>query len=140
MGEILNVVMYLALGIILMQVGIWLVDLLIPCNFPEEIKKGNMAVGYISAGTSISVGILIKSAVMSKTIEEVSEGILVGIGSTLFYFGLGMVALLLGYLGLKAVNRKYNLNSEIGSGNPAAGLMVMGFFIGLAVALSGVLY
>lgn len=140
MGEILNVVMYLALGIILMQVGIWLVDLLIPCNFPEEIKKGNMAVGYISAGTSISVGILIKSAVMSKTIEEVSEGILVGVGSTLFYFGLGMVALLLGYLGLKAVNRKYNLNNEIGNGNPAAGLMVMGFFIGLAVALSGVLY
>lgn len=140
MGEILNVVMYSALGIILMQVGIWLVDLLIPCNFPEEIKRGNMAVGYISAGTSISVGILIKSAVMSKTIEEVSEGILVGVGSTIFYFGLGMVALLLGYLGLKAVNRKYNLNSEIGNGNPAAGLMVMGFFIGLAVALSGVLY
>ena len=37
-------------------------------------------------------------------------------------------------------NTKYNLNKEIGEGNGAAGLMVMGMFIGLSIVISGAIY
>ena len=41
---------------------------------------------------------------------------------------------------MKVFNKKYDLNKEIGEGNPAAGIMVMGMFIGLALLISGVIY
>ena len=42
--DILNVAVYSVLGIVLMLVGNFLIDLIVPCHFPTEIKKGNIAV------------------------------------------------------------------------------------------------
>ena len=138
--DIISTAIYSVLGIILMMVGTFLVDLVIPCEFPTEIKKKNMAVGYIVAGVSIAVGIILKSAIMSPAVVSVSQTLLEGIGSTVVYFLIGMIFCILGYLGMKVFNTKYNLNKEIEEGNPAAGLMVMGMFIGLAIVISGVIY
>jgi putative membrane protein len=138
--DIISTVIYSVLGVILMMLGTFLVDLAIPCEFPTEIKKRNIAVGYITAGVSISVGIILKSAIMSPAVESASQTLLVGIGSTIVYFIIGMVFCILGYLGMKTFNTKYDLNKEIEEGNPAAGLMVMGMFIGLAIVISGVIY
>ncbi|MDE5564645.1 MAG: DUF350 domain-containing protein, partial [Oscillospiraceae bacterium] len=55
--DLLNVTIYSCLGIILMMAGNFLIDLIIPCSFPEEIKKGNQAVGFVSAGTFIGIGV-----------------------------------------------------------------------------------
>ena len=65
MFEIIIILIYLALGIGLMIVGSMLVDLVVPGYFPEEIKKGNNAVGLIMASISISVGIIFKASVAS---------------------------------------------------------------------------
>ena len=46
---------------------------------------------------------------------------------------------MLGYLATKLINRKYELNEEIGKGNTAAGIMVSGIFIGIAILISGVI-
>lgn len=138
--DIIITVIYSIIGIILMMLGTFLVDLAIPCEFPTEIKKRNVAVGYITAGVSISVGIILKSAIMSPVAESVSQTLLEGIGSTVVYFIIGMVVCISGYLGMKTFNTKYDLNKEIEEGNPAAGLMVMGMFIGLAIVISGVIY
>ena len=43
--ELVSVVVYSVLGIFLMLLGSFIVDLVIPCSFPEEIKKGNTAIG-----------------------------------------------------------------------------------------------
>lgn len=37
-------------------------------------------------------------------------------------------------------NKRYNLNDEISKGNRAAGIMIMGLFIGLGIVISGVIY
>lgn len=58
----------------------------------------------------------------------------------MLYFIIGIVFCILGYLILNIFNTKYDLNKEIGEGNPAAGIMVMGMFIGLALVISGVIY
>jgi Domain of Unknown Function (DUF350). len=47
--ELVSVSIYSVLGVFLMLLGSFLVDLVIPCSFPEEIKKGNTAIGWISA-------------------------------------------------------------------------------------------
>ena len=138
--EIMNVVIYSVLGIILMMIGSFLVDLIIPCDFPEEIKKGNEAVGYIMAGSSIAIGIILKSAVMEPAVAGGSQTLFEGITSTLLYSGIGVILCILGYLIMLFFNKRYNLNDEISKGNRAAGIMIMGLFIGLGIVISGVIY
>ena len=140
MTEIISTIIYSCVGIVLMVIGNVLVDIVIPCNFPEEIKKGNTAVGYITAGSFITVGIILKSAVMSPVAIAAGQNFLEGLSNTVLYFLIGMVFCVLGYLTLKTFNKKYDLNKEIAAGNPAAGLMVMGMFIGLGIVISGVIY
>lgn len=41
---------------------------------------------------------------------------------------------------VNAMNKRYNLNEEIGKGNQAAGVMVFGIFVGLAFVISGVIF
>lgn len=140
MWDVLVTVIYSAVGLLLMIVGNFLIDLAIPCDFPEEIKKRNTAVGYIMAGASISIGLIVRSAVMSPGVEVIEQTLMGGVVSTVIYSALGIILCILGYLGLVVFNRKYDLNKEIGEGNGAAGLMVMGMFIGLALIISGVIY
>lgn len=140
MEEIISTAIYSCLGIILMISGTFMVDLIIPCHFPTEIKKRNTAVGYITAGSYIAVGMIIKNVIISKVVYEAEQTLLAGIGSTLLYFAIGIAFCLLGYLAVKIFNKKYDLDKEIGDGNPAAGLMVMGLFIGLSLVVSGAIY
>ncbi|NLK94143.1 MAG: DUF350 domain-containing protein [Clostridiales bacterium] len=140
MNEIISTTIYSCIGIFLMIFGTFIIDLVIPCDFPEEIKKKNVAVGYITAGSSIAVGIILKYAIMSPEITVAEQSLISGIGSTLLYFVIGIIFCVLGYIVIKLFNTKYDLNKEIGDGNPAAGLMVMGVFIGLALVISGAIY
>lgn len=140
MQEIINTLVYCGIGIVLMNLGTYLVDLVIPCDFPTEIKKRNLAVGYITAGISIGVGIILKSAIMSPSLSDATITLLDGVIGTIIYFFVGILVCILGYLSMLMMNKKYNLNKEISEGNPAVGLMVMGMFIGLSIVISGVIY
>ena len=122
-----------------MMLGNFLIDLVVPCHFPTEIKKGNQAVGWLSAGSFIAIGLILRTAIMSPSTEAVSESLASGILNTSLYFVLGVVFLILGYVVVSLFNKRYNLNEEIGNRNVAAGLMVFGIFIGLALVISGVI-
>ncbi len=139
--ELVSVAIYSVLGIVLMLLGSFLVDLVIPCSFPEEIKKGNKAIGWISAGVYIAVGFIIRAAISSpaEIIETIENSLTAGLLSTVFYYALGVIFLMIGYVLLKLINRKYNLNEEVGEGNAAAGIMVFGMFVGLGLVISGVI-
>ena len=91
MEEIISTVIYSCLGIILMISGTFIVDLIIPCNFPTEIKKRNIAVGYITAGSYIAVGMILKNVIISKVAYEAEQTLLEGIGSTLLYLIKNMI-------------------------------------------------
>lgn len=134
--DILNVAVYSVLGIVLMLVGNFLIDLIVPCHFPTEIKKGNIAVGWLSAGSFIGIGMILRTVIMSP-VAEVTETLLGGITSSVIYFIVGIVFFMLGYVTVLVFNKKYNLNDEIGKGNTAAGVMVFGIFVGLSLVISG---
>ena len=138
--DLMNVGIYSLLGIILMLLGNFLIDLIVPCHFPTEIKKGNTAVGWLSAGSFIGIGIILKSAIITPVAEAVEESLMQGVISSTLYFVIGIVCFIVGYLLVSLFNRKYNLNEEIGNGNTAAGIVVFGIFVGLAIVISGVIY
>ena len=77
---------------------------------------------------------------MSPTIQVMKESMMNGILNSILYFVLGILFLMFGYTALNFVNKRYNLNEEIGNGNVAAGIMVFGIFVGLALVISGVIY
>ena len=134
--DILNVAVYSVLGIVLMLVGKFLIDLIVPCHFPTEIKKGNIAVGWLSAGSFIGIGMILRTVIMSPA-AAVTETLLSGITSSVIYFIVGIAFFMLGYVTVQLFNKKYNLNDEIGKGNTAAGVMVFGIFVGLSLVISG---
>lgn len=137
--DIMEVAIYSCLGIALMMLGNFLIDLIIPCSFPEEIKRGNKAVGFVSAGTNIGVGMLLKAAISSPASDAAKETLLSGLVGSILYFVIGILFFMVGYLVIRFFNKKYNLNDEVGCGNTAAGIMVAGIFIGLALVISGVI-
>ena len=138
--DIMDVCIYSCLGIILMFFGNWLIDLIIPCSFPEEIKKGNKSIGFVSAGINIGVGLLLRAAISSpSSTSAIQESFYSGLISSLIYFAVGIIFFMLGYIVIRILNRQYNINDEVGNGNTAAGIMVAGIFIGLAVVISGVI-
>ncbi len=138
--DIMNVAIYSVLGIVLMMLGNFLIDLIVPCHFPTEIKKGNTAVGWLSAGSFIGIGVILRSAIMSPVTDMVEESLAEGIAGSVIYFIVGVVFFMIGYVVVNLFNKKYNLNEEIGKGNTAAGIMVFGIFVGLATVISGVIY
>lgn len=135
--DFLVIAVYSVLGIALMVLGNFIIDLIIPCHFPTEIKKGNQAVGWLSAGSFAGIGLILRSAIMSPAAEEAETSLAAGIGSSVLYFVMGIIMFLTGYLITAFINKKYNLNEEIGKGNTAAGIFVFGIFIGLALIISG---
>ena len=138
--DIVNVAIFSVIGIILMMVGNFLIDLIVPCHFPTEIKKGNVAVGWLSAGSFIGIGLILRSAIMSPAASAVEESLVSGLIGSVLYFAVGVVFFMIGYVLVNLFNKKYNLNEEIGKGNAAAGIMVLGIFVGLALVISGVIY
>lgn len=139
LSDLFEVAIYSCAGIVLMMLGNFLIDLIIPCSFPEEIKKGNQAVGFVSAGTNIGVGLLLRAAIGSPAAETVKESLASGMLSSIIYFVAGILFFMLGYVAIRIVHKQYNLNEEIGKGNTAAGIMVAGIFIGLALTIGGVI-
>lgn len=64
MEELLLIVIYCVLGTGLMLLGNMVVDWVIPCHFPTEIKKGNVAVGCVTAGIFVGLAIVISGVIM----------------------------------------------------------------------------
>lgn len=135
---ILESAVYLCVGLIIMMIGHWIIDLIIPVDFPQEINDGNKAVGWVSAGIYAGLGFVIRSAIISNTISE-DVSLLTGSIDTLVYATVGIVAFIIGYFVVDIVNKKFNFNRALKEKNEAAGIMVFGIFVGIAFIVSGVI-
>lgn len=135
---ILETAVYLCVGLIIMMIGHWIIDLIIPVDFPQEINDGNKAVGWVSAGIYAGLGFVIRSAIISNTISE-DVSLLTGSIDTLVYAIVGIVAFIIGYFVVDIINKKFNFNKALKEKNEAAGIMVFGIFVGIAFIVSGVI-
>ena len=135
---ILETAVYLCVGLIIMMIGHWIIDLIIPVDFPQEINDGNKAVGWVSAGIYAGLGFVIRSAIISNTISE-DVSLLTGSIDTLVYATIGIVAFIIGYFVVDIINKKFNFNKALKEKNEAAGIMVFSIFVGIAFIVSGVI-
>ena len=136
---ILEALLYGILSIFLLIVGFVVLDWVIPCDFYKEIfEEKNPAVGVLVAGLFSAMGVIIRSAVIGKeTAVEQWGTIGGGILATLLYAGLGLALFVAGYLLLALLLRGYDLNRHIDEHNTAVGVALSGFFIAIALAVSG---
>lgn len=135
---ILETVVYLCIGLVMMMFGHWIIDLMIPVDFPQEIREGNKAVGWVSAGIYAGLGFVIRSAVISNAISE-EMSLLAGSIDTVVYAIVGIITFIIAYFAVDIVNRKFNFNIALKEKNEAAGIMVFGIFMGIAFIVSGVI-
>ncbi|MDD6658275.1 MAG: DUF350 domain-containing protein [Lachnospiraceae bacterium] len=135
---ILETVVYLCIGLIMMMLGHWIIDLFIPVDFPQEIREGNKSVGWVSAGIYAGLGFVIRSAIISFSAGEATE-LLQGTIDTVVYAVIGIIAFVIAYFIVDLVNRKFNFNVALKEKNEAAGIMVFGIFMGIAFIVSGVI-
>ena len=134
----IETVVYLCIGLIMMMLGYWIIDLCIPVDFPQEIKEGNKAIGWVSAGIYAGLGFVIRSAIISNEVGE-AVALLQGAIDTIIFAAIGMVAFILAYFVVDLVNRKFNFNVLLKEKNEAAGIMIFGIFVGIAFIVSGVI-
>ena len=135
---ILETVVYLCIGLMMMMLGYWVIDLFIPVDFPQEIKEGNKSVGWVSAGIYAGFGFVIRSAIISISTGEATE-LLQGTINTVIYAVIGIIAFVFAYFVVDLVNKKFNFNEALKEKNEAAGIMIFGIFIGIAFIVSGVI-
>ena len=134
----IETLVYLVIGLIMMMVGYFLIDLAIPVDFPQEIREGNKAVGWVSAGIYAGLGFVIRSAILSTEIGQAAD-LLQGTIETVVFSAIGIVAFVIAYFVVDIVNKKFNFNVALKEKNEAAGIMVFGIFVGIAFIVSGVI-
>ena len=135
---ILETVVYLCIGLVMMMLGHLIIDLIIPVDFPQEIREGNKAVGWVSAGIYAGLGFVIRSAIISNNISE-EMSLLAGSIDTVVYAIVGIITFIIAYFVVDIVNRKFNFNVALKEKNEAAGIMVFGIFMGIAFIVSDVI-
>ena len=135
---VIETVVYLCIGLIMMMLGYFIIDLIIPVDFPQEIREGNKAVGWVSAGIYAGLGFVIRSAIITTDIGEATE-LLQGVIDTAVFAAIGIVAFIVAYFIIDILNKKFNFNVALKEKNEAAGIMVFGIFLGIAFIVSGVI-
>ena len=136
---ILEAFLYGVISIFLLMLGYYLLDFIIPCDFYKEIfEEKNEAVGVLLGGLFVAMGLIIRSAVIGGEAHPV-ESLGDGIFFTLVYSGVGLVLFLSSYMLLALLLRRYDLNKHIDEHNTAAGMALAGFFVAIALVVSGVI-
>lgn len=131
---------YAGFGIVLMLVAGRIVDVFIPGDFEEEIKRGNRAVAWLCAGAFIGIGEILRAVILSPYVEAAEVDFLTGVTASLLYAVIGIAFFLFGFFVVNLWYRKYSLPEEIRKGNTAAGIMVFGIFVGLSLVISGAVH
>jgi putative membrane protein len=138
LAEIATMMVYLVVGLFVMQLGYFLIDLCIPISFPEEIKSGNKAVGWLSAGIYCGLGYIVRAAIITIAPRQIND-LLTEVLDTAAYAAIGVLAFMAGYFIIDLIYRQFNFNEELKARNEAAGIMIFGIFMGLAFVVSGII-
>ena len=78
---------------------------------------------------------------MSPVVTTADTSLLHGVVASIIYaIFRGLYCLVTGYMFINLWHRKYNLSEEIMRGNTAAGILVFGIFVGLALVVSGAVH
>ena len=138
--DLMLTVFYAAFGILLMIVSNIVIDCFIPGDFAEEIRRGNRAVAWLSAGSFIGIGEILRAVILSPAYDAPAQDFVQGVLASAVYAAIGILFFVIGFFVINAWHRKYALAEEIIRGNTAAGILVFGIFVGLSLVISGAVH
>lgn len=133
-------VFYAMFGILLMIVSNIVIDFFIPGDFSEEIRRGNRAVAWLSAGSFIGIGEILRAVITAPAYDAPPLDFVGGVTASVVYAAVGIICFILGFFIINVWHRSYALPAEIMRGNTAAGIFVFGIFVGLALVISGAVH
>ncbi len=117
--------LYLALGYTLLFVATFVLSKVLGLDFEEEIKKNNLSASLVLGGLTLSVSVVIFSALSGETFGSLFMDILV----TILYTLLTLLLMLLLYLIFEyLIFRKVKLSREILENNLSASIIVTSLF------------
>ena len=138
--DLMLTVFYAAFGILLMILANIVIDFFIPSDFAEEIRRGNRAVAWLSAGSFIGIGEILRAVILSPAYDAPAQDFVQGVLASAVYAAIGILFFVIGFFFINAWHRKYALAEEITRGNTAAGILVFGIFVGLSLVISGAVH
>jgi len=62
--QVIGSIVYGAVGLALMFLGKFIIDLFVPYDFPKEIKERNSAAGFMVAGIFIAIAIIVRTVII----------------------------------------------------------------------------
>ena len=74
--DILLTIFYACFGILLMLTANTVIDFFVPGKFSKAIKNGNCAVAWLSAGSFIGIGQILRAVIMSPAVGPVDTSLL----------------------------------------------------------------
>ena len=125
---------------LLMLASMIAIDFFIPGEFAEEFRRDNSAVAWLSAGSFIGIGVILRNVIISPAYDAVPPDFLQGVLASALYAAIGIICFVCGFFVINAWHRKYGLAEEIKRGNTAAGILVFGIFVGLSLVISGAVH
>ena len=137
LSTLLLTAFYALFGILLMIVSNTIMDFIVPGDFAAEIKRGNCAVAWLSAGSFIGIGQILRAVILSPSYDAIPPDFLQGVLLSIVYAAVGIVFFVLGFFIIKMWHRKYALAEQSMRGNTAAGIFLFGVFVGLSLVISG---
>lgn len=140
LSALLLTAFYALFGILLMIVSNTIMDFFVPGDFAAEIKRGNCAVAWLSAGSFIGIGQILRAVILSPSYDAIPPDFLQGVLLSIVYAAVGIVFFVLGFFIIKMWHRKYALAEQIMRGNTAAGIFLFGVFVGLSLVISGAVH
>ena len=140
LSTLLLTAFYALFGILLMIVSNTIMDFFVPGDFATEIKRGNCAVAWLSAGSFIGIGQILRAVILSPSYDAIPPDFVQGVLLSIVYAAVGIVFFVLGFFIIKMWHRKYALAEQIMRGNMAAGIFLFGVFVGLSLVISGAVH
>ena len=140
LSTLLLTAFYALFGILLMIVSNTIMGFFVPGDFAAEIKRGNCAVAWLSAGSFIGIGQILRAVILSPSYDAVPPDFIQGVMLSIVYAAVGIVFFVLGFFIIKMWHRKYALAEQIMRGNTAAGIFLFGVFVGLSLVISGAVH
>ena len=138
LGTIIEVLVYAALGTVLMGLVSLVFDLIVPYDFQGDIANGNKAAAWVCSGIYIGIGYLLHTVIADYG-EAMQYQLLDGVLVTCLWAAIALVLFVAAYFLLDIVLfRKINFNDEIRRGNEAVGIVIFGIVVGIAFIMSGV--
>ncbi|WP_227396886.1 DUF350 domain-containing protein [Jeotgalibacillus aurantiacus] len=126
MNAFLLTIMYFAIAVVVVLIGIVIFELLTKKYKDwDEVLAGNKAVALSISGKIIGICIILAFAIYHSF----------AVWETLIWGGLGVALQLIAYLLFELFTRKFSVEEQLHKGNLAVGIISFGVSVGLAFVI-----